>query len=422
MKYSVKFYLEKRKDKKTGFPIEINVPIWSSVFYSGNQVLYYTGKRCDLKQWDNGKMRIKKGYILPNNESSITFNADLTKVETSVNDLFKAYEVENIVPDRVRLRSDLDKLLKSKKEITVEEVAPQKTFFEYFKQYNDDAPLSPERKKHMKTTLNKVTKFNPYTTFEIVTTDYLTKFQKYLKEKCNLSENTIASELKRLRAFLGFCVKNKWISSNPFSSFSIKQEAYGDPIFITVEERDKLFSAEIEDPKLARVRDLFVFQCFIGCRVGDLNKLKKSSIVNNNIEYVAAKTKDEQPRTARIPLSEKAKIILSKYDFENGDLLAYISGQKYNVFLKELFKHKNVDLTRMVTIVDSRTRESKQKSIADIASSHMARRVFVGGLHHLGVKNEIIASMSGHTANSKAFSRYYNINDEDRQKAIDLMK
>ena len=422
MRYSVKFYLERRKDKTTKLPIEINMPVNLSVFYSGIQVLYFSGKKCNLKQWDQGKMRMKKGYILPNNESSITFNADLTKVETSVNDLFKAYEVENTVPDRARLRSDLDKLIKSKKPITAEEVAPQKTFFEYFKQYNDDAPLSPERKKHMKTTLNKVTKFNPYTTFEIITTDYLTKFQKYLKEKCNLSENTTASELKRLRAFLGFCVKNKWISSNPFSSFSIKAESYGDPIFITVEERDKLFSAEIDDPKLARVRDLFVFQCFIGCRVGDLVKLKKTNIINGCIEYVAAKTKDEQPRTARVPLSEKAKTILSKYDFENGDLLPYITDQKYNVYLKELFKLKNVNLIRIVTIVDPKTRASKPKSIADLASSHMARRVFVGSLHHLGVKNEIIASMSGHTANSKAFSRYYSINDEDRQKAIDLMK
>ena len=311
MKYSVKFYLEKRKDKKSGLPIEMNVPVWSSVFYSGIQVLYYTGKRCNLKQWDKGIMRMKKGYILPNGDSSTTFNADLNKIETSVDDLFKAYEVENVVPDRFRLRSDLDNLIKSKKTIAIEEVTPQRTFFEYFKQYNDDAPLSPERKKHMNTTLNKVTKFNPYTTFEIITTEYLTKFQNYLKEKCNLSENTTASELKRLRAFLSYCVKNKWISINPFSAFSIKAESYGDPVFITVEERDKLFSAEIDDPKLARVRDLFVFQCFIGCRVGDMLKLKKSSIVNNSIEYVAAKTKDEKPRTARIPLSDKAKIILS---------------------------------------------------------------------------------------------------------------
>jgi len=79
-------------------------------------------------------------------------------------------------------------------------------------------------------------------------------------------------------------------------------------------------------------------------------------------------------------------------------------------------------IKRMVTIVDPKTRQSKQVSISDIACSHMARRVFVGSLYSKGVKNEIIASMSGHVENSKAFSRYYNINKEDQAQAIKLIE
>jgi len=90
--------------------------------------------------------------------------------------------------------------------------------------------------------------------------------------------------------------------------------------------------------------------------------------------------------------------------------------------LKDLFKHENVKITRMVTIADPKTRLSKQVPICDIASSHMARRVFVGILHKRGVKNEIIASMSGHVENSKAFSRYYNIDKEDQKTAIKLIE
>ena len=90
--------------------------------------------------------------------------------------------------------------------------------------------------------------------------------------------------------------------------------------------------------------------------------------------------------------------------------------------MKELFKDKSVEITRIVTIPDPKTRENKQVSIADIATSHMARRVFVGGLHRKGVKNEIIASMSGHTKDSKAFSRYYNINQQDQEQAMKLIE
>ncbi len=48
----------------------------------------------------------------------------------------------------------------------------------------------------------------------------------------------------------------------------------------------------------------------------------------------------------------------------------------------------------------------------------MARRIFIGGLHKKGVKNEIIASMSGHVKDSKAFARYYTIDEEDQKKAM----
>ena len=55
----------------------------------------------------------------------------------------------------------------------------------------------------------------------------------------------------------------------------------------------------------------------------------------------------------------------------------------------------------MVTILDPRTRENKQVSIDTIASSQVARRVFIGNLMNLpDVKNEVITSMSGHVHNS----------------------
>jgi integrase len=163
---------------------------------------------------------------------------------------------------------------------------------------------------------------------------------------------------------------------------------------------------------------MFVFQCLIGCRVGDFTKLKRSNIIDGCIEYIAGKTKDNKPRVARVPLTKKAIEIISRYNFENGDLFPYIEPQKYNKNLKELFRFTKI--TRQVTILDPKTRENKQVSIADIASSHMARRVLIGNLMNLpDVKNEVIASMSGHVHNSKAFSRYYNV---EKKSQIDAMK
>jgi integrase len=149
--------------------------------------------------------------------------------------------------------------------------------------------------------------------------------------------------------------------------------------------------------------------------------MTKANIIKGNIEYIAGKTKDNKPRVARVPLTEKAKAILAKYDLPDNQLLPFISEVKYNKYLKDVFKLDKVKLTRNVTIPDPKTRKSAQKSIADLASSHMARRVFISSLYHKGVKDSIIASMSGHVENSKAFSRYYSVSEADQKEAIKLI-
>ena len=367
------------------------------------QIFHKSEIEVDPTLWDAKTQAIKTRVIF---KERGTFNDSVLNRKKTI---LEAYNTE---PDKQGLTTELlekriDQILHPEKYKLIEEI--KQTFFEKFEQYIKDAPLSEGRKKHLWTTYNKVKKFNQNTTFENLDVQYLTEFQNKLSK--TISKNTTISELRRLRAFYGYANKHGWTTQYPFKSFSIGAESFGDPVFITVEERDKLFSADIPNERLSRVRDLFVFQCLVGCRVGDLVNLKKTNIINGCIEYIAAKTKDDKSRVARIPLTEKAKTILSKYDFQNGDLLPYITDQKYNTYLKELFKIESVKITRIVTIADPKTRESVQKSIADIVTSHMARRVFVGGLHRKGVKNEIIASMSVSTPSTAYYSnRFLSIN------------
>ncbi|MFZ4414889.1 MAG: hypothetical protein ACOYOV_17515, partial [Bacteroidales bacterium] len=96
----------------------------------------------------------------------------------------------------------------------------------------------------------------------------------------------------------------------------------------------------------------------------------------------------------------------------------FITDQRYNEYLKELFE--KVELTRTVTRQHPTTREPEQVRLCDIASSHMARRSFVGNMFGK-IDSAIIASMSGHVANSKAFTRYYDVSKELQQQAINLI-
>jgi site-specific recombinase XerD len=285
-------------------------------------------------------------------------------------------------------------------------------------QYILEAKVSPLRKKQLKSTMNHVKRFNEDTTFESLNLD---KFENYLTndtgkdDKKNKSLNTISGILKRMRAFISYARDKNWTSVNPFENFTIGEELYGDPVYLTKTERDFLYDAVIPIEILAQVRDMFVLQCFIGARISDFMKLTKDNIVNDAIEYVPAKTVNESFKKVRIPLSEKAKAIINKYNIPDGSLLPFIPDQRYNVYLKDLFQL--CKLNRPVVRLNPLTRENETVPLYKMANSHMARRTFIGILHKKA-KNEVIASMSGHVENSKAFARYYNIDEEDQNEAI----
>jgi integrase len=199
--------------------------------------------------------------------------------------------------------------------------------------------------------------------------------------------------------------------------YKLPEEVYGKPIYITDAERDLIFKANLEDERLKWVRDVFIFQCHVGARIGDLLKFTKSNVNDVSLSYIARKTKDKKPVTISIPLTEVAKEIISRYDLPDGRLLPFRSSIKYNEYLKELFE--KVELTRIVTRPNPTTREPENVRICDIAISHMARRTFIGNKYGK-VSDGVLVSMTGHVNDSRALSRYYDVSDDLKRKALGI--
>lgn len=61
---------------------------------------------------------------------------------------------------------------------------------------------------------------------------------------------------------------------------------------------------------------------------------------------------------------------------KNGRLFPFISPQKYNEAIKAILLICGI--TRIVQVRNSTIGENEMKRICDVASSHMARRTFVG--------------------------------------------
>lgn len=317
--------------------------------------------------------------------------------------------------------------------------------------YLDETPLAAQSQKHHRNNIKKLTRYERFQhevmhrrgfrlCIDTITADDLREFKKWLQEEHLLaeqfplfyqnikprtyqarSENAIAGCFYRLRTVIKWCIKKGLTRNNPFDQYQVGRQIFGDPFYLTFEERDKVYYAELEGlPASDKVyRDLFMFQCLIGCRVSDLNRLTKANIVDGFIEYIPHKTKLEHANTVRVPLNQKALDILERYKDLDEALLPRFTLINYNKRIKRILEAVGID--RVVRTLNPKTRQDEAHPLYEVASSHTARKTFIGNLYKQVKDPNLIASMSGHSEGSRAFARYRKIDDEMKKELVNLL-
>lgn len=319
-----------------------------------------------------------------------------------------------------------------------------RNFFDYFDDFRNHKKVGNTRMAFYKVLRGMFERFemyrrvfdkNFYLDIKTFSLDTASQFAKFLENEHKISEdyrelyrnkvikprgtNTICCKIKGAITFFNYLVRYGKLDRSPFVGFEYAKEAYGTPFYLTIDERNMLYRYNLSDnPELERQRDIFVFHCVIGCRVGDLLRLTKHNVINGAVEYIAGKTKDGNPKTIRVPLNKIGLEILEKYcDYEGDKLLPFISEQKYNVAIKKALK--TAEINRIVTIMDSQTRLDKQVPIYEVASSHLARRTLYANVYKKFKDPALAGSLTGHSPTSKAALRYRDI-DEDMK--IELVR
>ena len=94
IKRNIIFALESRK--KNGVPITENVPIRMRVFT--------TGYRIDATKWDADKQRVKNGCTNKLKQSASEINTDLLRQYTEIQNIFKEFEVQNVLPTPAQIK------------------------------------------------------------------------------------------------------------------------------------------------------------------------------------------------------------------------------------------------------------------------------------------------------------------------------
>ena len=232
------------------------------------------------------------------------------------------------------------------------------------------------------------------------------------------SQNTITSKLKRWRALQNFAVLRGYAETSPFLRYSIPAEVYGTPIFLTTEERDQLYAFADLPPALAVQRDIFVFQCHVGCRVSDLVSLTRENLTEDGfLQYIPQKQRRRTPMLVRVPLSQVAQEIIARYaNEERKTLLPFIHPNKYDKAIHDLCRLAG--LNRMVIVQNKTTMQAESKPLWEVTTSHTARKTFIEAMFRETKSERITSAFTGHTNGSRAFARYTDVDDEMKREIL----
>lgn len=78
-------------------------------------------------------------------------------------------------------------------------------------------------------------------------------------------------------------------------------------------------------------------------------------------------------------------------------------------------------MDRIVTILDPLTRDEVKKPLYEVASSHLARRTFIGNIYKKVKDPNLVSALSEHKEGSKAFRRYRDIDEEMKKDLVKLL-
>ena len=420
IKRNIIFTLESRK--KDGVLIVENVPIRMRVNFASKRIEFTIGYRIDAEKWDTDKQRVRNGCTNKLKQSASEINASLLGYYTEVQEIFKKFEVEEIMPTPEQIKEAFNALHNP-----IEEVTPRKStsnaFYKVFDEFvrdcgrqNDWTDSTYEKFAAMK---NHLMNFRDGLTFDFFDEKGLNDYVTYLRDVKEMRNSTIGKQLSFLKWFLRWAYKKGVHQNNAYDSYKPKLKSTQKKIiFLTWNELNRLREFKIPSNKqaLERVRDVFLFQCFTGLRYSDVFNLRRSDIKGDHIEVTTVKTSD----SLIIELNNHSKAILDKYKnvaFEDDKVLPVITNQKMNDYLKELAELAGIDEPVRQTYYRGNERIDEVTPKYVLLGTHAGRRTFICNALALGIPPQVVMKWTGHS-DYKAMKPYIDIADDIKANAM----
>jgi integrase len=438
----------KKVDGKYVCPIQIKYS------YRGTYKRFSTKEFIEPKYW-------KEGVVSPRCPDYLKIQKRITTQIQKINNIITDIVEEGGIPT-----PDLVKDYYFKKEDTQISKQPKpKSFWKSYDQF-----LKDKSKYHRGYTKTLITLKNKLRDFETtqkqpISFDYILygRFEREFKDYCldleiptsnstthsktkGLSNNYINKLFSNLKIFLSWCKEERIIPE--IKKFRTLKTVRNDVlVYLNTEEVRKMYDFKDYDypnkypnqdlivdydrrggkmywNNKELIKDIFTFQCSVGCRWGDIHKMTVGmfKIEKGFFIWTMEKTKDK----VVVPENPISLGIFKKYSKGKSlsqPLFPKYSPQKFNKHLKEIGRELGFNrLVKREIMVGGELREEskKDKFIWELLSSHSGRRSFIKNLIDMGtMDNWSIMKLSGHKSIG-SFQKYVSVTKEDITKGGEL--
>jgi integrase len=261
-----------------------------------------------------------------------------------------------------------------------------------------------------------------------------------------LSNNYVNKIFSNLKIFLSWCKQNRKVTES-VKFKSLKMVRSDVLVYLNTSEVKKMYDYKkydypnvypnvdiIKDTdkngniiyrnNLELIKDIFTFQCSVGCRWGDIHTMSVGmfKIEKGFFVWTMSKTKEN----IIVPENDISLGIFRKYSKGKSQqqfLFPKYSQQKFNKHLKDIGKELGFKrLIERKILVGNDYRKGTEKNVFtyELLSSHSGRRSFIKNLIDLGtMDNWSIMKLSGHKTIS-SFQKYVSVEKNDIKKGQDL--
>ena len=261
------------------------------------------------------------------------------------------------------------------------------------------------------------------------------KFSDYLYDDLHCYDNYAGQCFKNIKVFFGYLNKELLLVTGDYHKlFYVRKEEI--PIFpLMPEELNQLvYNKAFEEclsKRLQEAKDFFVFGCTVALRVSDLIALNKSNLRIINDQYYLAVRSIKTSTDSLVKLPPYAVDIILRYQKQKRRLLPHFNPSNLNGYIKRLleragFTHE-VQLTREKRGVMVRQfNNGVPYRFCDVASTHTMRRTAITTMLCLGMPEQLVRKISGHSVNGKEFYRYVlwaqTYQDQESEKVFEKLK